>query len=82
MSTTEELLNHVLALPEKERTAMARQILLSLGPAEADADCDTAWTAEIEARLDAMDRGDSLAFDWRETVDEIRSQLPLTHGPS
>lgn len=77
MSATEELLNQVLALPKQERAAMARQILLSLGSAEGDADCDAAWAAEIEARLDAMDRGDSVALDWRETVDEIRSQLPL-----
>lgn len=76
MSTTNDLLNQVLALPEQQRAEMARQILLSLEPEVSEADHEAAWLAEIDARLDAIERGDAVLYDAREALEEIRKQLP------
>lgn len=76
MSTTNDLLNQVLALPEEQRAEMARQILLSLEPDASEVDDEAAWVAEIEARLDAIERGDAVFYDAREALEDIRKQLP------
>jgi putative addiction module component (TIGR02574 family) len=74
MSTANELLSQALSLPEAERAALARQLLLSL-EAETAADADDAWALEIEARLAAIAEGRFQAKDWREALAEIRQKL-------
>jgi len=76
MSATNDLLNQVLALPEQQRAEMARQILISLEPEGSEVDHEEAWLAEIDARLDAIDRGDAVLYDAREALEDIRKQLP------
>jgi len=51
MSAETELIDRVLLLPEGDRAALARKIVLSLEPADFDIDAKTAWESEIEARL-------------------------------
>ena len=74
MSTVDELLHQVLALPEQQRAAMACQLLQSLEPEDAGA--EDAWAAEIQARSDAVHSGNYVAHDWREALEDIRKNLP------
>ena len=72
MTTTDEILGCALALPESERAILAKKIVASL-PFDplVENDWGTAWQAEIERRLERMDRGESVPRDWRVVMDEI-----------
>jgi putative addiction module component (TIGR02574 family) len=80
MHTATEILNHALALSEPERAALALQLLRSLEPEGSDPDTEPAWEAEIESRLERIDRGQFAASDWREAIARIRQAL--SQGPS
>jgi putative addiction module component (TIGR02574 family) len=75
MSQVSEVLNLALALPGPERAALAHQLLLSLEADDFDADSETAWEAEIQARLDRVERGEFTANPWREALDRVRRKL-------
>lgn len=55
-ATTEKLLNAVLALPPIERAELIQRLFQSFDPSE-DTHIDTAWTNEIESRIEAYDKG-------------------------
>ncbi|MBN1606480.1 MAG: addiction module protein, partial [Polyangiaceae bacterium] len=59
------VLEEALALPSSERALIAHELIHSLEPEDADA--MTAWTAEIRARVDAVESGTAELEDW-ETV--------------
>jgi putative addiction module component (TIGR02574 family) len=44
-----------------------------LMPAEDQAQIDAAWVAELERRVDAMDRGETAFFPW----EDVRKDLGL-----
>ena len=77
MSLHAELLNRVMTLPDNERAELARQLIISLESAapEAGADLDAAWDAEIERRLEQVDRGEVELRDWRQSIERIRATL-------
>jgi putative addiction module component (TIGR02574 family) len=75
MPIDSELLSRALEMPVRERAELARRLLLSLETADFDADVEEAWAEEIEARLSAVDRGDSIPVDWRPAIDRIRGSL-------
>ena len=75
MSTVDDVFTSAMQLPESDRAALARQLLLSLEPEDFDADSESAWQAEIELRLAAVDSGNFEARDWREAVARIRKSL-------
>ena len=75
MSTVEDVFTSAMQLSESDRAALARQLLLSLEPEDFDADSESAWQAEIELRLAAVDSGNFEASDWREAVARIRKSL-------
>ena len=78
----EEVLSLALALPAEDRAALAYEILHSLEPAESTpADWEQAWSAELQARAERLDRGETTARDWREVVSELRSGLKRTGRP-
>jgi putative addiction module component (TIGR02574 family) len=70
-----ELVERTMRLPEGERAELARQLILSLEPAEVSAQEEQAWEAEIERRLAAHDRGEVTAIDWRDAVERARVAL-------
>jgi putative addiction module component (TIGR02574 family) len=72
MSNPQQVLSQALELPVADRTEIARRLLLSLEPREFDPDLDETWIAEIEARLEAVDRGEARTVSWREVLDRIR----------
>src|SRR3569623_2567553 len=68
MNTANDLLTQALGLPECERAALAKQLLLSLEPEGSAGDSDEAWALEIEARLAAIGEGRFQAKDWRQAL--------------
>ena len=75
MPIDSDLLSRALEMPVRERAELARRLLLSLETADFVGDVEEAWAEEIEARLAAVDRGDSVPVDWQPAIDRIRSSL-------
>lgn len=73
MSTVDDLYTQAMALPVSERAALAQQLLHSLEPEDPDA--EEAWADEIQARSDALHRGELAVRDWREAIEDIREKL-------
>lgn len=59
-----ELLDRVLAMPERDRAAMAERLLAS--PEAADDDVEAAWQQEVQHRIAALDRGEVETVPWEE----------------
>ena len=70
-----DLMNSAMQLPQAQRAALARRLLLSLEPDDFDADSADAWEAEIEARLAKVESGKFKAHDWRDALAQIRQKL-------
>jgi hypothetical protein len=75
MNTPDEILSRALDLPLHDRAWLARDLLLSLEPEDSDADTEAIWASEIEARSDAVARGEFTASDWRESIARVRKEL-------
>lgn len=73
MSTADDLFAQAQALPFSERAALAQRLFDSLEPECLD---DAAWTEEIQARSDALHRGELPVCDWEQAIEEVRRQLP------
>jgi len=76
-----ELWTQALRLPEQERAALARQLLLSLEPDDFGANDEATWEKELEARMAAIDEGRFAARDWREALADIRKSLSEGSAP-
>jgi putative addiction module component (TIGR02574 family) len=81
MAIKQELVTIALDLSADDRAELARQLILSLEPLEIDADADAAWEAEIESRLQAIDRGEVTSVDWRHAVERARNSLSKPTSP-
>lgn len=87
MSMT-EILTMALELPDAERAALARQLLLSLeppGPVDSDEEAwQEAWMEEIRRRMDRLDRGETKTSDAYEALEDIRNRLrgAAHHAPT
>lgn len=76
MSTREEIIQQVLALPAADRAYVAQRIDDSLVEgAFASPEIADAWLREVESRAEAYDRGEMPAEDWREVLTRLREQL-------
>ncbi|MBK6865292.1 MAG: addiction module protein [Ideonella sp.] len=69
--TVDDLARQIERLSANEREELLNRILLM--PAEDQAEIDAAWMAEIERRVDAMDRGETTFHPW----EEVRKDLGL-----
>jgi putative addiction module component (TIGR02574 family) len=69
----QELLTAALSLSEIERADLAESLLRSLDPAP-DLSADQAWAAEIERRIQAIDRGEVNLTPWDEVVATMRER--------
>jgi predicted sugar kinase len=82
MTTSNDVLTHAMQLPEKERAAIAHQLLLSLEPEVFDDDeIAAAWQQEIESRLQKIAAGTFQVHDWRQAIQEIRQELKKDAKP-
>lgn len=66
-----ELARQIEGLSSDEREELLNRILLM--PAEDQAEIDASWMAEIERRMDAIDRGEMTFHPW----EEVRKDLGL-----
>src|SRR5438105_9239052 len=64
LSTT-EIGDAALNLPERERADLAARLIDSLDPAQDEA-ADAAWAAEIQRRMDELDKGLVQPIPWEE----------------
>lgn len=70
MSSMNAVLAEALQLPPEERAEVAKRLIASLdGPA--DEDVEAAWLAEVERRLQDVDRGTAKVEPW----DAVRERL-------
>lgn len=74
MSTqSKEIIDTALSLPDSERADIAATLIRSLDT-EIDADADEMWAAEIQRRMEAIDRGEVRLIPWDEVMRELRSR--------
>jgi putative addiction module component (TIGR02574 family) len=73
--STAEVRELALELPEEDRARLARELIASLDADVPDPGIEDAWIEEIEARAEALDRGDATAFDGQASLDKVRQQL-------
>jgi putative addiction module component (TIGR02574 family) len=69
----EAIAQAALKLPAAERAVLIDQLLRSLD--RPDPEIDRAWAGEVEARIDAIDRGEMALFDADAVLTELRSKL-------
>jgi putative addiction module component (TIGR02574 family) len=70
MSSRNAVLAEALQLPPEERADVAKRLIASLDGPE-DEDVEAAWLAEVERRLQDVDRGTASAEPW----DVVRERL-------
>jgi putative addiction module component (TIGR02574 family) len=72
MSVAADVLDVALALSESERAEIARRLLLSLETHDSPDEVESAWAAEIDARWNRFERGETIAADWPQALARIR----------
>ena len=73
-STRDELLEKVLSLDVEDRAYLAEALEDSLKPTDfASPEIAAAWSAEIERRAQACERGEMLTADWRDAMARLRN---------
>jgi putative addiction module component (TIGR02574 family) len=70
-SLTNEVFSRALALPIKDRAALARRLLESLESEPPYADWETAWAEELDRRIAKVEAGNVETRDWREVIANI-----------
>ena len=76
MMNRDQIAKEALALPPEERSHLADMLEQSLATGEfASPEIAAEWTAEIDRRIAAYDRGEIKAVDAREALDRIRARL-------
>lgn len=67
-----QLLTEALRLSDEERAALAGELIQSL-EREVDSDAEAAWSAEIRARLERVDKGTARTIPWAEAHRRIHA---------
>lgn len=81
MSIAAEKMAEVLALPEKDRAYLARQLIASLD-GTVDADAEAQWNEVIDRRSREMAEGRVDARPEAEVIGDIRAKLHARHSAS
>ena len=82
MTIREQVLNNALALPAEDRAFLAGQLEQSLEhEGLASVEIGAAWTAEIERRIAAFERGEVSAADADEALARMRRFLAERRSP-
>ncbi len=74
MEPVDEILERALQLSSKERGKIVEILIRSLDPPGEDIseeEWEKAWSAEIQRRLDAIDRGEIVMEDWRDVLSRL-----------
>lgn len=76
MMNREQIVQEALALPPEDRTYVADVLEQSLTTGEfATPEITAAWSAEIDRRIAAYDRGETQGLDAKLALEEIRARL-------
>jgi putative addiction module component (TIGR02574 family) len=78
--TTSQVRELALGLPLQERARLARELIDSLEPDTPDPGVEEAWIEEIDARAEALERGEAKAYDGQASLDQIRQELRQGRG--
>ena len=70
---SQEILRSALSLSEHERAEIAASLIQSLDT-QTDEDVDAAWAAEIQRRVESIDRGDAQLIPWDDVMREMRER--------
>ena len=78
-----DLIVRSLSLSEAERADLAHRLLVSLEPplSESPQEVEEAWAAELDRRVDQLDRGEVKMIPWPETEKRIREALHKARRP-
>ena len=80
MKTLEQVRQEAMELPESSRVLLAEDLLGSLTPSDQE-QIEKLWSAEIERRLAAFDRGEAKPIPAEEVFRRIRSRLRPSGQP-
>ena len=78
MQTRDEIRGAALKLPLSDRAALVEEIASSL-PLPPDID-EFEFARVILRRAEAYDRGETIAVDWRESIEQMRAALTKKIG--
>ena len=81
MSIAAKKVAEVLALPEKDRAFLARELIASLDDA-VDADAETQWNEVIDRRSREIEQGKVNCRPVEQVVQDIRKKLHARRQPS
>jgi len=81
MSTATDILSQALALSAAERAEIAHKLLTSLETESRDADWAEAWAKELDARVEEVENGTAVLYDWEEVCDKLRDSLREKRAP-
>jgi putative addiction module component (TIGR02574 family) len=70
---SQHILQSALALPESERAEIAASLIRSLDT-ETDEGVDGAWAAEVQRRVESIDRGEVTLIPWDDVMREMRER--------
>lgn len=79
MSSRNDVLAKALQLPQEELADLAKRLIASLDE-PADEDVETAWLAEVERRLQDIDRGTAKLEPWDAVRERLASRLRANRG--
>ena len=74
---SQNLLQSALALPHAERAEFAVSLIRSLEPTsdeELDEDAEEAWAAEIQKRIESIDKGEVELIPWDDVMRQMRER--------
>ena len=70
---SKQVLQSALALPESERAEIAASLILSLDT-DTDDGVDEAWAAEVQRRIESIDKGEVTLIPWDDLMREMRAR--------
>lgn len=83
MVPVDEILERALQLSSKERGKIVEILIRSLDPPGKDISAEEwekAWSAEIQRRLDAVDRAEIVMEDWRDVLSRLEKSATGLHA--
>ncbi|HEY2414709.1 MAG TPA: addiction module protein [Pirellulaceae bacterium] len=75
MTTAQQIRDVALGLPIEQRAVLARDLLASLDVHESPEVVEAAWADEIEARAEAVARGEMKTDDWQVSLERARQRV-------
>jgi putative addiction module component (TIGR02574 family) len=70
---SQHILQSALALPESERAEIAASLIHSLDT-ETDEGVDEVWAAEVQRRVESIDKGEVTLIPWDDVMREMRER--------